>query len=51
MAQFFDGRLYTYAYTDDATTVTEDDGEVHAFGRNAAGVTTALSSPPASRGS
>ena len=44
MAQAFSGRLYTYAYTDATATVTEDDSEVHAFGRNAAGVTTALSS-------
>ena len=44
VAQSFSRRLYTYAYTDATTTVTEDGGEVHTFGRNRAGVTTALSS-------
>ena len=44
VAQSFSGRLYTYAYIDATTTVTKDDGEVHTLGRDAAGVTTALSS-------
>ena len=44
VAQSFSGRLYSYAYTDATTTVTEDDGEMHTLGRNAAGATTALSS-------
>ena len=44
VAQSFSGRLYSYAYPDATTTVTEDDGEVHTFARNAAGVTTSLSS-------
>ena len=41
---FADGRLREYAYADHGTTVVEDTGEVHAFARNAAGVTTALES-------
>ena len=44
VAQAFGGRLYSYAYADANTTVTPDDGEVHTLERNAAGVTTALSS-------
>ena len=44
VAQSFSGRLYSYAYADVSTTVTEDGGETYTLGRNAAGVTTALSS-------
>ena len=41
---FADGRLHDYAYAPEGTTVAEATGEVHALTRNAAGVTTALSS-------
>ena len=41
---FADGRLHDYAYAPEGTTVAEAAGEVHALTRNAAGVTTALSS-------
>ena len=40
----FGGRLHDYAYAPEGTTVAEATGEVHALTRNAAGVTTALSS-------
>ena len=41
---FADGRLHDYAYATEGTTITEATGQVHALTRNAAGVTTALSS-------
>ena len=41
---YADGRLHDYAYATEGTTVAEATGEVHALTRNAAGVTTALSS-------
>ena len=44
VAQSVGGRLHTYGYTADGTTVAEDGGEVHAFTRNAVGATTALTS-------
>ena len=44
VARAFGGRLHDYAYAPEGTTVAEDTGEVHALTRNAAGVTTALSS-------
>ena len=44
VTESFSGRLYSYAYADGSTTVTEGTGAVHTFTRNAAGVVTALSS-------
>ena len=44
MTESFSGRLYSYAYADGSTTVTEGTGSVHTFTRNVAGVATALSS-------
>ena len=40
----YGGRLHEYAYAPEGTTVAEATGETHTLTRNAAGVTTALSS-------